>query len=310
MRRIVRTVGITAVACAMVQAATGVAWAAAAPVPVVTGPADAFSPAPTIGYLAWQQNSVGNPGTYNIYAEPRAGGSAWKVNAAGTQGYGPSSIWGTDAIVYQQTTRSTSDLFQYNLATTTRKKLPAKVNTAAWEWGPAASSAYVLFNRTTSNGRQLLLWNRKANTIRELGRTKANCRKCLYPEWVGATHAIWSVCSDTCHLRIWDAGTNTVTALPDDPAPYSQYGASMDEATGDVYYVGSNWWCGLFVELRVWNIATGEAVVYELDEGVDGNSVALAPNLTTPGDLDLFYSVFTCLPEDSDIYMIESVNVP
>jgi hypothetical protein len=41
---------------------------------------------------------------------------------------------------------------------------------------------------------------------------------------------------------------------------------------------------------------------------IDGNEVTLAPDLTTPGDVDLYFGDQDCLKDDADTYMIPSVN--
>jgi hypothetical protein len=103
-------------------ALTPSAIAAAAPVPLQINPTvEEFSPAATASFEAWEQNSVGSPDHWNVFAEPRAGGASWKVNATGTLGYGPSPIAGTESIIYQQAGRS-SNLFLYNLSTACERR--------------------------------------------------------------------------------------------------------------------------------------------------------------------------------------------
>jgi hypothetical protein len=48
--------------------------------------------------------------------------------------------------------------------------------------------------------------------------------------------------------------------------------------------------------------------MYDLPEGIDGNSLSLAPDATVPTDEDLLYSQYDCLTDNSDNYQMESVN--
>jgi hypothetical protein len=122
---------------------------------------------------------------------------------------------------------------------------------------------------------------------------------------------VYETCSKTtfaCQVKVLTIGGVTVT-VPHQPAPYSQYGASMDETAGAVYYIRSTIYCGLFVELDRWPLSGGAATtIYALSEGIDGNSTSLAPDATTPGNIDLLYSQWDCLVQNADIYQIESVN--
>ena len=104
-------------------------------------------------------------------------------------------------------------------------------------------------------------------------------------------------------------GGATVT-VPKSPGPWSNYNASLDETSGNVYYVHSTIYCGLFVSLNRWNIsgATAPTALYNLPEGIDGNSVSLAPSTSVSGDTDLLFSEFDCIAGNDDNYLINSVN--
>jgi hypothetical protein len=283
------------------------------PTPVQTNPKiDEFDPSATTSYVAWVQNSASKPQHYDVRFRPRSGGSSTRVNATGTQGSHVGPIWGTESIVYQQYTRSTSDIFIYNLATKHRTKLGRKVNTGAWEYWPAASAKYVLFLRITRKGRLMLLYNRASGSVSRIASARTKCGSCLEPEWVGQHHAIYRVCSAktfACNVKVLTIGGGTKT-VPGKQNPYSRYGAAMDESTGDVYYVSTNVYCGLFDEIDRWNIsgASAPTTIYDMSEGIDGNRVTLAPDLTTPGDVDLYFGEDDCLKSNSDTYMIPSVN--
>jgi len=84
----------------------------------------------------------------------------------------------------------------------------------------------------------------------------------------------------------------------------------MDEATGDIYYIRTTTWCGLFVEIRRTNVSdlSTFTTIYDFPEGIDGNELSLAPDVLTPTDTDLLFSQYDCIKNDSDILEIDSVN--
>jgi hypothetical protein len=270
-------------------------------------------PAAVAGYVAWEQNSVRSPNHFDVFAQPRSGGLRWKVNAPRTFGFGSSPVSGTQAIIYQQAAGSASDLYQYNLSSKRRVKLPAKVNTAAWEYSGTASSSNIAFMRLTPTARVLWLYNRSTRRTTQIASIKPKCGSCLRPTWVGASHLLYQTCSAKtfgCQIRLWTKGVATRVVPNADGSPYSQYGGSMNEATGDVYYIRTTTWCGLFTEIRRWNIAGGSfTTIYDFPEGTDANSVSLAPDELTPSDTDLLFSQFDCIANESDIYQIASVNL-
>jgi hypothetical protein len=286
------------------------ALAVVTPVPLKVDPSvAALDPAATTGFLAWQESSSSSS---VVWAQARAGGTPWRVNATRTRGYGPSAIAGTQSIIYQQAGTTNSDLFFYNLPNRASKKLPAKVDTAFWEYYPVASSDYVAFMRINNTARVLLLFRRSTGTTSLIASAKRSCGSCLVPTWVGTNHLVYDKCSPTtfaCQVRVLTIGGATVT-VPHLAAPHTNYGASMDETTQDIYYFNSTTWCGLFVSIDRWHLGGGAATtIYDLPEGIDGNTTSLAPDTTTPGDTDLLFSQYDCLADDSDIYQINSVNL-
>lgn len=295
------------------------ATAAVTPTPIRTNPdvhevfpAATSAPGGLDPFLAWEQNSVRAPAHFDVVAQSRPAGSVFRVNATGTSGYWPSTVTGAQTIIYQQIKGAISDLYVYNLSSRARKKLPAKINTAAFEYHGVASTKYIAFMRLTSTARLLLLYNRSTGKVSQIATAKASCGSCLGPTWVGDQHLVYETCSSTsnaCKIRVREIGGGTVT-IPRAPAPYTTYGGVMDEATGDVYYISSTTWCGLFVSVSRWNIAGGAATpIYELPEGFDAGAPSLTASLTTPSDTDLLFSQYDCIADNSDIYQIESVNL-
>jgi hypothetical protein len=295
--------------CALAIAGQSTSFAAVVPVGLQVSPTtDDVNPTATTSFQAWERFTSS---TRNVYAVPRAGGSMWKVNAARTFGAKPFARGGTQTIIYQQFRGSASSLFFYNLSTRARKSAGAKVNTAAWEYWGVASKKYIAFMRETRTARNLLLFNRSTGRLKLIVSAKRSCSFCLTPEWVGASHLVYSQCSQTtfaCQERVLTIGGATVTA-PRGPAPHSNYGGALDEATGNLYYISTTSYCGLFATIEEWNISGGApGSVYDFAEGIDGNGTSLAPDVGTPGNSDLLFSQFDCLAQDSDNYEIDSVN--
>jgi len=293
------------------------AAAAVSSVGLQTNPAiQEYSPAATTTYQAWEQDSISHPSQWNVFAESRAGGSAWKVNATGTNAYVPSPVAGTaESIIYQQVGRS-SNLFFYNLATHTRTAAPAKVDSSAWEYYGVASTKYIAFMRLTSTARVLLLYHRGSGRLTQIASSKKSCSSCLAPTWVGQTHLAYDSCSSStnaCNAKVLTIRGATVT-VPRAPAPHSNYGAAMDESTGDIYFVSTTSYCGLFVSLDRWNLHGGVSIadvsaLYDLPEGFDiQGAVSLAADQTTSTDTDALYSQFDCLAQNYDNYELQSVN--
>jgi hypothetical protein len=316
MRRALRGVllAVTALAILIVQATPSIA---VNPTPTVLrdfANVDEFSPVATALHLAWNQNSAGSPNHYDVYAQPRDNSTGpWKVNGPGTSGWTPSAIAGTETIIYQQSTSSVSDLYLYRFSTKIRSKLPSKVDSPAWEYNGVASASFIAFMRLTSTARQLLLYNRTSGKVTTIASIKKACGSCLYPDWVGATHMLYVQCSPktfVCRSKLWSKG-GTIQTIPNPGGARStQYGPSMDEASGDVYYVHSTTFCGLFVEIRRTNISNLSAFVTidDFDEGIDGGRTSLAPDAAIPSDTDLLFDEWDCLQSDSGIYEIDSVN--
>ena len=281
------------------------------PVPVKNDPnVSEYYPAASGTHLAWEQFALGH---YNVYAQPRAGGAKVRVNASRRSGCCSSILPGADSIIYQQFSGSDSDLYLYDMGTEVRKILPAKVDTKAWEYWGVASSAYVAFMRITRLGRILFLYNRTSGRLTQIASSKVKCGSCFRPDWVGSTHLIYQQCSPktfACKLWLWTKKGSTRLIPNPDGSPYSQYGGVMDEATGDIYYIRTTTWCGLFVEIRRTNTSDVSTftTIYDFPEGIDGNELSLAPDVLTPTDTDLLFSQYDCIKNDSDILEIDSVN--
>src|SRR3972149_7049134 len=73
-------------------------------------------------FLAWQQNTRERPGHYDVFARPIGGGTAFKVNAMGTNGANGGIEGGM--LVYQEFGGGASDLKFFDLASKDRSPPP------------------------------------------------------------------------------------------------------------------------------------------------------------------------------------------
>jgi hypothetical protein len=164
--------------------------------------------------------------------------------------------------------------------------------------------------RLNSKSRVLLLYKRSSGSVTKIASVNKSC-DCLSPTFVGASHLVYDQCSPStyaCTTRVLTIGGSSVK-VPRQPAPYSTYGSTYDESTGDVYFINTTTFCGLFASVDRWNVSGAAApeVIVDFPEGTDGNSASLAPD-PTPGDTDLLYSQYDCIAGDSDIWQVASVN--
>src|SRR3972149_6590711 len=121
-------------------------------------------------FLAWQQNTRERPGHYDVFARPIGGGTAFRVNAAGTNGAN-GGIEG-DLLVYPEFGGGASDLKFFDLASKDRSPPPRGINTREWEYWPSISGQWILFGRLAGNGaREIILYDlstRDATTLAQL----------------------------------------------------------------------------------------------------------------------------------------------
>lgn len=120
------------------------------PVPKKTAPApiDEYGPAGRRGWFLWERANY-RKGTENYWAQ-KNGGPWIRINPKGT--FGRAGDVARGRVVYAQERihryRSTqTDIWQYNLRTGHRSRLPRPVNTWASEKAPSLSGHHILFQR-------------------------------------------------------------------------------------------------------------------------------------------------------------------
>jgi hypothetical protein len=313
---------IAAIAAVAVPAAAGTP-PPVVPVALLKSRAAELFPGASTSYLAWTANSVAAPSHADVFVRPRGGGPKVRVNQPGTQGYHSAMQLGSDRIAYQQFVGGgRSDIYLFDAATDQRRKLPPAVNTPVWEYWPEISSNTVLFLRVGALGRSLLAYDRSMKRTFQIAAAPLSCVSCLRGDWVGtANDAVYTRCSETtgaCNVfyATWDPNSGVVNRVevpgpPSGPVGLSQFGGTLDEATGELYFVRSSTTCGRAAAVDRWNLSTPATLptrLYFLPRGVDLNLVQLAPSATAPGDSDLLLSERTCVSGNADVYQIDSVN--
>ena len=300
-----------------VIAAIALVWSAVpaialTPVKVIAGPGSQYWPSSNGTYLAWTIKS-------NVYVKALPNGTPKRVNPLGTGGAQASFVVGSSNIlVYSQWTRTTQgDIYFYNVSTGTRTKASPAVNKPktfpkTFAWGPMASDNYLMFMRTIRSrsgrllGRRLMLFDRHSRTMRTVA---TSLSKYFRPTFVGMTYVAWTTCGPVgCTIHYWSAvgGKHVQPTAPG----RDQYGATIDETTGQIYYVRAKpRTCGRFVTIRRSMLGSSTSTILaSLRPGADtGETMSLAPNTATSHQ-DLYFVRWSCRLQTSDIYALRGVD--
>lgn len=249
------------------------------------------------GYLAW---TVWTGKKNLVYG--KASGSRFRVNASKTQGW----VGGLDGstLVYQQYSpgRSVSDIYTYDLATKTRKKIGSPVSTSRWEYDGSISGDWVLFARWfRSEDRKIYLYNTNTAEKRLLAETSGRHRF-LNPDQVNGNYVTWEKAAThagsltSCDVYLYDITADTTTKIAN-PRSRCQYAASVNPA-GTVYFARSGFGCGRSASLR--KLPSGGSVS-TLRTFAKGHDVTTTFALDTGGGTtDVYYDPNKC-GGDSDI---------
>ncbi len=196
-------------------------------------------------FLAWQQNTMGNPDQYDVFARPIDGGKSFKVNAEGSNGAN-GDIEG-DLLVYQQFEGGSSDLKFFDLENRERSSPPGGVNTPQWEYWPSLSQDRLLFGRLSGNGvRRIVLFDTSTGSSSILAKVRG--QGFLAPGQINGDWAAWYRClpSGTCDViryHIPDGAKETI------PNPARDQHSPSVGPDGTVYFARARGACGSGVRL-------------------------------------------------------------
>jgi hypothetical protein len=213
-------------------------------------------------------------------------------------------------VIYQQASAGRSNIFLYDLDTSTRTNLSPTVNTERWEYQPRISTPFVMFGRVGQSEVRLLLWDRVADSLRELDAATFG-EETIYAGAVGERYATWTRCTrKTCLAMYYDSTTHVTKRVP--PVDRKvQYAPAIDETTAQIYYVRSGLGCGKDVRIFRAPLAdpASTTLLLALPAGVDTDwSQSLVPSATTKGQLDLWFGRYRCQAADTDVYVLPSVQ--
>ena len=283
---------------------------AGGPEPMVAGPEEYATYGSSNGTsMAWFQNTRRHPNNWTAYASDVGDPSSkTKLNEAGTHGFTGGFDPGTNTVIYQQTNGDRSNIFLYDLDSSTGSPLSA-VNSEQWEYDPSISNAFVTFVRSGRQEDKLFLYDRSGDTLTKLEAVTFP-QATIFNGVVGERYATWTKCTQrTCLAMYYDTQTETTTRVPTANRAV-QYAPVIDEANGLIFWVRSGSSCGQNVRIfraTLADIAT-KTVIEALPDGVDTEwRQFLAPSDTTKGATDLWIGRFRCRIQDMDVYRIADV---
>jgi hypothetical protein len=302
-----RGIAACAVATVLILAAAP-AGAAVVLDKVLGGPEAQFLPFANETHLIWTQNSEARPNHYNAFGGALDATGRFRLNDTGTNGFTGGIDPGTNVAIYQQTNDGRSNLFLFDLDTRVRTKLPAPVNSPRWEWAPRISTSYILFQRDENGRTNLYLYDRTAETLDQIHSVDPD-RAFLYAGSVGESYASWTVCGQGCNAFVYEIAGNDKTKLPV-PVGKHQYAPTVDEATGEVYFVRSGNACGANVGIwrRPVDLSALAERIISLPDGIDtGWTLALDVD-TGNARLDAWFEYHRCRSRQGDLYEAQGLR--
>lgn len=276
---------------------------------VVGGPEAQSLPFANDTYLTWTQNSTARPNHYNAFGGPLDAASRFRLNLSGTSGFTGGIDPGTNVAIYQQIDGGRSTLLTIDLDTRARARIPAPVNSPAWEWAPRISTSYILFQRDANGRTTLYLYDRVGGTLTALHSVDFQ-NAFMFSGMVGESYATWSVCARVCNAFVYEIDAADKTKLPV-PTGKQQYAPAVDETTGTVYFVRSGTGCGENVGIyrRPADLSAAPQLVKALPAGIDtGWTLALEEDVANDR-LDGWFEFYRCTPHQGDVFEAQELRL-
>lgn len=298
-RRVIVAAGLVVVTMLCVPAS-----AVSEGTPVQAGPEHEWRPAAAVGWLVWSEDGGTGDLAYNTWAK-EDGSSPFKINDAGTLGYG-GGIDGT-TVIHQQVKGTKSDLKLFDLITKTNSNPPSGINSKFWEWGGKIAADWVLFNRNNSNlattrkWQKVILYDRNTQSFATLDSVRGS------NSFLGATSVsggmlAWTKCGKTCDVYVYDTATKTKTKVPG-PAGLQYDGTLVPDGT--LYFVHDSGGCGKSARIMRWTGGSPEAVG-SLPKGVNAYYTFALTQLD--GSDSVLYTRWKCSTGATDVYSLDNAD--
>lgn len=282
-------------ALAVVAIGAQAALALIAPVKIFDPPASQSGPYRNGTWLLYAADTKDHPKHWDAFARPVVGGAPSKLNAKGTQGYSGGFDPGTNTAIFQEYTKTESNIQLIDLDTMLRLVIPHALHTGAWEFDPHISTSYISFFRWQKvNGTwyaNLYLLTRSDESLTKIASIKYQSGQYVSNDFLGEHNATWTICAKTCTVRVYTIDTPGTTKLPSTSDNKPQYASTIDETAGVMFFVRSGFGCG--VGVNFWSIPLADlsgapTKIASLPKGQDvGSSMSLDAG-------DLLFGRITC----------------
>ena len=278
----------------VVVAAQAALAALITPVKVFDPPASQSGPYRNATWLLYDADTRDRPRHWDAFARPILGGAPTKLNDNGTQGYSGGFDPGTNIAIFQEYTRTESNIQLIDLDVMQRLAIPHALHTAAWEFQPHISTSYISFFRWQKvDGvwyANLFLLKRADLSLTKIASIKYQSRQWISNDFLGEHYATWTICAKTCTVRIYSIDAPGTTKLPSTSDNKPQYASTIDEGAGALFFVRSGFGCG--VGVTIWRVpladltATTKLAAFPKGEDV-GSTMSLDAG-------DLLFGRVTC----------------
>jgi len=276
----------------------------ASPEVVLSTRKDEFNAAVSDGYLTWAQDGT-------TYVKPDGEGRLF-VNPPGTDSSG-GSIDGT-TVVFAQRVHGQDDVFLYDVPSDTISDPPEGVNTSAIEDQPSISGDWLLFERVDGRREKVILFNLVTLEQRVVANIGFQTHG-LLDHQVDGDWATWETCdlerSDStfsnCQAFRYQISEDAVEQLPNPGRQQYAVGVAPD---GTAYLLRSGrsdeYRCG--ARPRIVRVEPNDDahIIAALPVGVD--LVNMFAFEEADGSTTLYFDMFTCAGEHSDIYRIRDAD--
>ena len=278
------------------------------PVKVLDKPGSELTPFRNAAYLLYTADTKTRPAHWDVFAKPLAGGAPVRVNATGFNGWAGGFDPGSNAVIYQEWNKSTSDIRLYDLDTQSLLPVPRALHTKAWESSPHISSTYFSFLREVKTAGvwyfHLYITPRTGGPLTLVASIREHANQTVDNDFLGDHYVSWTVCTATCTVRVYNIDTQRTRPVPT-VKDHPQYASTIDETNKTIFFVRSGFGCGVSVAFFVTSADHLSQPPTKLATLADGIDVANAASLDAG---DLLYPQVPCRTGWSGIYSLPGAD--